>query len=395
MNVVTAPGLLPEGPLTIACDLSGPSDILKAIQYYRPGTRSVDAGFGLKKDEKVVAVDGQSAQRLDEYSNDPTRQFVMPIPTDHPSSWWGIVPTLILKGYAKWCQWADDHCREAIEAGKHPHSGVGWDIYHQAVAANKPSIKMVLESLADQESQLHLAAVLHCDFEFLITQLLARSPSCMQYMEGLRVEPQMKIMNLGVHTGWDLPYWLSMMPEKHSVHSIDPMPADYLSDYVKWFLMPGGSVWHQVAMEQYDGIAKLPVTPDGQAYGGNNGEKKFDWKMETFPCITMKNFCERQGDFDIVKMDTEGAELPILQGGYEPITKMRPQMAISIYHELQDFWEIPMWCIRMLKDYKFYVRCYSFTGVETLLYCIPNEVETPEGLQATPLSPRSNVVPIK
>lgn len=71
-----------------------------------------------------------------------------------------------------------------------------------------------------------------------------------------------------------------------------------------------------------------------------------------------------------IKMDIEGAELNALIGAEKTIRKSRPKLAISVYHKRRDIWEIPMLLLKYNPDYRFYLRCYSFTGNDTVLYAI-------------------------
>ena len=75
-----------------------------------------------------------------------------------------------------------------------------------------------------------------------------------------------------------------------------------------------------------------------------------------------------------IKMDIEGAELQALRGGIELIRRERPILAISIYHSLDDFWEIPAYLMRELDNYRYYVRHHSLVFCETVLYGIPCEL---------------------
>jgi hypothetical protein len=74
---------------------------------------------------------------------------------------------------------------------------------------------------------------------------------------------------------------------------------------------------------------------------------------------------------DLVKMDIEGAETNALNGGLEVIKRDRPVLAISIYHSIEDYYEIMKILIRELQDYKYYVRHHSLVFCETVLYAIP------------------------
>ncbi len=77
---------------------------------------------------------------------------------------------------------------------------------------------------------------------------------------------------------------------------------------------------------------------------------------------------------DFIKMDIEGAEQPALAGGQTTIINDRPQLAISIYHSLNDFVSIPLNLNKILKNYKFHIGHYSYNHCETVLYAIPEEL---------------------
>lgn len=75
-----------------------------------------------------------------------------------------------------------------------------------------------------------------------------------------------------------------------------------------------------------------------------------------------------------IKMDIEGAELKAIQGGLDVISVQRPIMAISIYHSLNDFIDIPLFLMNELSDYKYYIRHYRcLSDSETVFYAIPEE----------------------
>lgn len=74
---------------------------------------------------------------------------------------------------------------------------------------------------------------------------------------------------------------------------------------------------------------------------------------------------------DLIKMDIEGAEMNALKGGMEVIKRDRPILAISIYHSIEDYYDIMKLMIRELKDYRYYVRHHSMVFCETVLYAIP------------------------
>ena len=71
---------------------------------------------------------------------------------------------------------------------------------------------------------------------------------------------------------------------------------------------------------------------------------------------------------DFIKMDIEGAELEALQGAETVIRRFRPKLAISIYHRLPDFWEIPQWIEGLGLGYRFHLRHFTIHAEETVLF---------------------------
>ena len=71
---------------------------------------------------------------------------------------------------------------------------------------------------------------------------------------------------------------------------------------------------------------------------------------------------------DFIKMDIEGAELQALKGAEESIRRFCPKLAITVYHSLADFWEIPQWIAQLGLGYQFYLRHFTIHSEETVLF---------------------------
>ncbi len=71
---------------------------------------------------------------------------------------------------------------------------------------------------------------------------------------------------------------------------------------------------------------------------------------------------------DFIKMDIEGAEQQALRGAEECIRRFKPKLAITVYHSLEDFWEIPRWIDGLGLGYKFYLRHFTIHSEETVLF---------------------------
>lgn len=73
---------------------------------------------------------------------------------------------------------------------------------------------------------------------------------------------------------------------------------------------------------------------------------------------------------NFIKMDIEGAELAALRGAENTIKRFRPKLAISVYHNLEDFWSIPQYLQGLELNYRFYLRHFTIHDEETVLFAV-------------------------
>lgn len=77
-------------------------------------------------------------------------------------------------------------------------------------------------------------------------------------------------------------------------------------------------------------------------------------------------------EFDYLKIDTEGNEKRIIEGAAESIKKIRPVLAVAVYHQPSDFYEIPCLLLDLLgDDCNLHFRFYSETFIDFICYLIP------------------------
>ena len=115
----------------------------------------------------------------------------------------------------------------------------------------------------------------------------------------------------------------------------------------------------------------------------SNAEKEIDFisMIKNTPTvkkktITIDKFVEENNieKIDYIKMDVEGAERTILEGGVKTIKKFKPHLAIAIYHGgklfMEDFYDIPLFIKNIMgEDYQYYIRTFHPAGLETILFC--------------------------
>jgi FkbM family methyltransferase len=73
---------------------------------------------------------------------------------------------------------------------------------------------------------------------------------------------------------------------------------------------------------------------------------------------------------DLIKMDIEGSELKALEGAQECIKKFKPKLQISIYHNMEDLWSIPLFVNNLKPQYRFFIGHHSHDAHESILYAI-------------------------
>lgn len=74
-----------------------------------------------------------------------------------------------------------------------------------------------------------------------------------------------------------------------------------------------------------------------------------------------------------IKMDIEGAEFDALLGAKQIIQKLKPVLAISVYHQQNHLWRIPMIVQSFCDQYSFFLRPHNEEAWDLVLYAIPQE----------------------
>lgn len=75
-------------------------------------------------------------------------------------------------------------------------------------------------------------------------------------------------------------------------------------------------------------------------------------------------------DYNLVKMDVEGAETDTLQGMETGIRRHRPNLCISVYHRPQDIFDIPRLIAAWDLGYTFHLRVHEHNTFGVVLYCL-------------------------
>lgn len=107
--------------------------------------------------------------------------------------------------------------------------------------------------------------------------------------------------------------------------------------------------------------------------GGNSGSKITNSGSTQIKVVSLDSELKNQ-KITFIKMDIEGAEIDALKGAAGIIKKQKPVLAICVYHKFNDIFEIPELIQSFKVDYKYYLRHYTDSASETVLYCVPQNV---------------------
>lgn len=89
-------------------------------------------------------------------------------------------------------------------------------------------------------------------------------------------------------------------------------------------------------------------------------------------CIGLDDFLDSE-KVTFIKMDVEGAEQRALLGAHKILRIQKPKLAISIYHSLEDLWQIPLLIHELVPEYQLFIRHHDILPWETVVYAVAKE----------------------
>lgn len=104
-------------------------------------------------------------------------------------------------------------------------------------------------------------------------------------------------------------------------------------------------------------------------YAKGNGSSGIDARGDILSATTLDSEMQDKR-ITFIKMDIEGAENEALTGAKKIIQEQTPKLAIAVYHKEEDILSVLEKIMEYNPRYKFYLRHYSLTDSETVLYAI-------------------------
>ena len=311
--------------------------------------------------------------------------FTFPLPIGDPFSFYNILEALDLNRVTSFAM-ENIEIEELIKlfdfiapASKAPPNGIGrnWDRYFTTGSLEdreKQIITEIATVLGDPQSKAAYYEQFYTKPQEIWRKWWGQIPNSRQYFDYINLTKQSVVLNLGLHSGAEVPGFLAILAEEGRLINFDPLGEDYLHPYVKdWYKKKNGPQLevHRTAISNYKGELPLCIDSDFQARQRNDPEEV----MTSFPCDTIDNIVEdlEISRLDLIKFDIESGEEQALDAIEKTIINYRPQIALSVYHKREHYWKLPQRLIPMCENYNFYYRYYSFEARESVFYAIPKE----------------------
>ena len=163
----------------------------------------------------------------------------------------------------------------------------------------------------------------------------------------------------------------------HSIHAFELSKKTFekLENRVKDFTTDIQGKIHCYNYGAWNIDIELPCgeekTHTGEGCSINKGKNDFldEDEREVIRCLPLDQLLYDE-PVTLLKMDVEGAEQNALKGCKNIIQEKKPKLAICIYHNVDDLWEIPIMIKQLVPEYKLFVRHHTKGFGDTVCYAI-------------------------
>ncbi len=180
------------------------------------------------------------------------------------------------------------------------------------------------------------------------------------------------IVDGGVANGRTELSMLTLLPKAERMYGFDPATTLYAKGDYREPLQADGR-FEFVPMGLWHTSAELALHPNG--HGTYVTDEQPTPRRASARVTTLDAFVEtrRLDGIDLIKLDVEGSERAALEGACRTTARLRPALAVCIYHERDDLFDLPLYLAEHLDDYRFRLGHYSRGFLDTVLYAIPQE----------------------
>jgi FkbM family methyltransferase len=230
-------------------------------------------------------------------------------------------------------------------------------------AENRPRYEDVLARLSDEESKTVMSKLIAFRLNLDLDDLEGFTDSqAEQYFEPfLRLATSGEcFVDVGGFDGYTSRAFALRCPDYAAIHLLEPDPRNMVVCRKNLKEFPNVHFYECAAS---DGAGRASMVAGGSTSAIlANGDTEIHLRRLDDLDITAPTF---------VKIDTEGFEREALLGMERLLAEHHPRIAVSIYHKAGDFWRIPELVLSMQPNYRIYVRHYTESIYETVMFFLP------------------------
>jgi len=167
-------------------------------------------------------------------------------------------------------------------------------------------------------------------------------------------------VDVGCFDGYTSLEFIKLCPNYAAVHVFEPEPGNMATVKEKLAGYP------RIYFHPY-GLSNVSQTLRFSAQGSSSrisDQGEIEIKVESLDDVLHE-------PFTFLKMDIEGEEISALEGAKQAIIKHHPRLAISVYHKVDALWRIPQCVLSYRDDYKIFLRHYTESFTETVMFFVP------------------------
>jgi FkbM family methyltransferase len=193
-----------------------------------------------------------------------------------------------------------------------------------------------------------------------------------EYLDYLDRTRLRTIVDGGVANGETELSMLTTLPQTERMYGFDSAASLYVQGTYREPLSLDGR-FEFVPQGLWSTSANLALHPNG--HGTYVTDEQPVSQHDCASVTTLDAFVEarRLDRIDLIKLDVEGCERAALEGACRTTARLRPALAVCIYHERDDLFELPLFLAEHLDGYRFRLGHYSRGFLDTVLYAIPEE----------------------
>jgi FkbM family methyltransferase len=219
---------------------------------------------------------------------------------------------------------------------------------------NRDKIQTVYDMLDDGFSKSVYANIINFKISGDITYL--KSTETVKdhiYKDILTLNNRETFIDLGAFTGDTIDDFLSYTESKYrGIIAFEPDPKNYRKLVRNTEGLENVYLYNAAAWSIETELPFLKVSGrQASLIGSRSGHRTQDVKM-----VEAKSIDGLGVNPTYIKIDVEGAENEALWGGAKVIAECKPKLSVSIYHRVEDIFEIPLLIKNLNPEYSLYIR---------------------------------------